>query len=61
MVSLSSWSAIESDYYLKSLEDTNKGSRTYPVHLALGSLIIKERLGFYDEETVISIIENSYL
>lgn len=39
----------------------NEGSKAYSVRLALGSLIIKEKLGLSDEETVLAITENPYL
>lgn len=32
-----------------------------PVRVALGSLIIKERLGLSDRETTLQIMENPYL
>lgn len=60
MASLIPWGEIESDY-VQSLGDTNQGSRAYPVRLALGSLIVKEKLGVSDEETVLAITENPYL
>ncbi|WP_343751488.1 IS5 family transposase, partial [Lentibacillus halophilus] len=60
MASLIPWADIE-DEYVKRLGDTSQGSRAYPVRLALGSLIIKEKLGLSDEETVQAITENPYL
>lgn len=60
MASLIPWAEVEVEY-VKSLGDPNQGSRAYPVRLALGSLIIKEKLGLSDEETVLSITENPYL
>lgn len=60
MASLIPWVEIESEY-VKNLGDANQGSKAYPVRLALGSLIIKEKLGMSDEETVLAITENPYL
>src|SRR5699024_12550609 len=39
----------------------NQGKKAYPVRLALGSLMIKEKLGLSDDETVLAITENPYL
>lgn len=60
MASLIPWNEVESAY-IKTLGDTSQGSKAYNVRLALGSLIIKERLGLSDEETVEAITENPYL
>src|SRR5699024_4985122 len=60
MASLIPWAEIEADY-IKRLGDPNQGKRAYPVRLALGSLMIKEKLGLSDEETVLAITENPYL
>src|SRR5690625_3552541 len=60
MASLIPWAEVEIEY-VKRLGDPNQGSRAFPVRLALGSLIIKEKLGLSDEETVLSITENPYL
>ena len=60
MASLIPWTDIETEY-VKRLGDTRQGSRAYSVRLALGSLIIKEKLGLSDEETVQTITENPYL
>lgn len=54
------WAEIESDY-IKRLGNPNEGSKAYPVRLALGSLIIKEKMRLSDEETVLAIMENPYL
>src|SRR5699024_12474108 len=51
---------IESDY-IKRLGDPNKGKKAYPVRLAIGSLMIKEKLELSDDETVLAITENPYL
>ncbi|WP_251672118.1 MULTISPECIES: IS5 family transposase, partial [unclassified Sporosarcina] len=60
MASVIPWSDLEGTY-LQSLGDPNQGSKAYTVQLALGSLIIKERLGLSDEETVEAITENPYM
>lgn len=44
MASLIPWNEVEKAY-IKSLGDTNQGSKAYNIRLALGFLIIKERLG----------------
>src|SRR5699024_5290538 len=60
MASLIPWAEIEAED-MKRLGDTNQGSRAYSIRLALGSLLIKEKLGCSDEETVQAITENPYL
>lgn len=60
MASLIPWHAVE-ETYIESLGDTKQGSKAYPVRLALGALIIKERLGLSDEDTAEAITENPYL
>ncbi|WP_243172400.1 transposase, partial [Coprococcus comes] len=45
----------------KSLKRTFEGQKAVSVRVALGSLIIKERLGLSDRETVQQITENPYL
>lgn len=47
--------------YTKLLASTDKGPPAMSVRIALGTLIIKERLGVSDEETVEQISENPYL
>ena len=47
--------------YSKSLSGSQMGSPAMSVRVALGALIIKERLGTSDEETVEQIRENPYL
>lgn len=54
------WEDFE-DEYAKNFKKTNKGEMAYNVRVALGTLIIKERLGLSDEETVNQIAENPYL
>src|SRR5699024_3975150 len=60
MASLIPWAEIEAEY-MKRLGDTNQGSRAYSISLALGSLLIKAKLGCSDEETVQAITEHHYL
>jgi hypothetical protein len=47
--------------YAKTLVSQDKGPPAMSVRVALGTLIIKERLGTSDEETVEQISENPYL
>src|SRR5690625_3317350 len=54
------WAEIEQSY-VKRLGNPRQGERAYPARLALGSLIIKEKLGLSDEGTVEAITENPYL
>jgi len=54
------WSKAEKEY-VKSLGDVRQGHKAFSVRLALGSLIIQERLKLSDEETVRQITENPYL
>jgi hypothetical protein len=54
------WEEFES-LYSKSLCRTQMGSPALSVRIAIGALIIKERLGTSDEETVEQIRENPYL
>lgn len=60
MASLIPWNELEKEY-MKRLGNLHEGSKAYSVRLALGSLIIKEKLGLSDRETVASISENPYL
>ena len=53
------WSDIEKDY--ADLFPSNTGTVAKPLRMALGALIIKERCGFTDRETVEQITENPYL
>ena len=54
------WEEFES-LYSKSLSGSQMGSPALSVRIAIGALIIKERLGASDEETVEQIRENPYL
>ncbi len=54
------WREVEK-IYASSLSGTGQGAPAMSVRVALGALIIKERLGTSDEETVEQIRENHYL
>lgn len=54
------WAEFESAY-ANTLTGSNTGCPAKPVRVALGALIIKERLGTSDRETVAQIQENPYL
>ena len=54
------WDEIE-QCYGESLAGTGIGAPAMSGRIAFGSLIIKERLGISDEETVEQIVENPYL
>ena len=54
------WAEFES-LYSKTLSGSHMGSPALSVRIAIGALIIKERLGTSDEETVEQIRENPYL
>jgi hypothetical protein len=58
MAALIPWEEVEAEY-CRNFGDT--GNDAYPSRVALGSLIIKERLKVTDEETVAQICENPYL
>ena len=53
------WDDIEDKYSKKFSE--KKGAPAIRLRIAIGALIIKERLGISDEETVTQISENPYL
>jgi len=53
------WETIEKRY--ANLFPSNRGQVAKPVRMALGALIIKEKCGFSDRETVEQITENPYL
>ncbi len=59
MASLIPWSEFEEAY--AKLFDLEKGAPAKSFRLALGTLIIKEKLGISDRETVEQIKENPYL
>jgi len=54
------WEAIE-ELYASSLSGTGKGAPALSVRIALGAMIIKEKLTLSDEETAEQIRENPYL
>jgi hypothetical protein len=54
------WEQFEVEY-AKNLSGSGLGPPAMSVRVALGSLIIKEKLGTFDEETVEQIRENPYL
>ena len=59
MAELIPWSEFESEYAEKFSE--KMGAPAKPFRMALGALIIKEKLGIADRETVEQIKENPYL
>ena len=54
------WQVVE-ECYAESLAGTGMGSPAKSGRIAYGALVIKERLGITDEETVEQISENPYL
>jgi transposase, IS5 family len=60
MSELIPWSEFESEY-AKNFSEIGIGAPAKSFRIALGSLIIKERLGVSDRETVEQIRENPYL
>nr|WP_281278008.1 transposase [Paenibacillus rhizophilus] len=54
------WNKAE-EKYIQTLGSPIVGQKAYPVRVALGSLLIKERLGLSDRETTLQIMENPYL
>ena len=59
MANLIPWDEFEEEYAKNFAKDI--GAPALPFRMALGSLIIKERLGISDRETVEQIKENPYL
>ena len=59
MAKLIPWSEFESEYASLFSEEMGAPAKSFP--MALGSLIIKEKLGTSDTETVEQIRENPYL
>ena len=59
MASLIPWSEFEEEY--ASIFDEEMGAPAKSFRMALGALIIKEKLGISDRETVEQIKENPYL
>jgi transposase, IS5 family len=60
LVTLVPWHKVE-DEYSQQFEDSMTGQQAVSVRVALGSLIIQQRLGLSDRETVQQITENPYL
>ena len=54
------WWKVE-EHYGERFKSWTKGQKAYSVRVALGALIIQERLGLSDRETVRQITENPYL
>ncbi len=54
------WDEIEKKY-AKSFKNLKRGQKAYSVRMALGALIIQNRKGLSDRETVEEIIENPYM
>jgi transposase, IS5 family len=59
MAKIIPWNRIENDY--AKLFPNNIGQVAKPARMAIGALIIKEKLNLSDEETVQQITENPYL
>jgi IS5 family transposase len=60
MAKLIPWNEVEKKYE-KHFAESGMGAPAKNVRIALGALLIKERLGLSDEETVEQIRENHYL
>ena len=60
MANLIPWWEFE-DKYKECFKPSNTGEQAFSVRIALGTLIIKTKLGVSDEETVHQIAENAYL
>lgn len=54
------WAEIETRY-VEKLGNTNVGQRAYPARVALGALIVQNRKGLSDIDTVEEIAESPYL
>jgi hypothetical protein len=54
------WREIE-EHYAENFTNTGMGAPAKAARIALGALIIQEKLGLTDEETVAQIQENPYL
>jgi len=54
------WQQVEQEYSM-NFSQSDTGNPAKSARIALGSLIIKERLGTTDRETVLQIAENPYL
>ncbi len=60
LAALVPWDMVE-ERYAGAMTDSGMGAPPLPGRVAFGALIIKERLGITDEETVEQIFENPYL
>lgn len=60
LTTLIPWWEFE-DKYIENFKPSNTGEQAFSVRVALGTLIIKTKLGISDEETVHQIAENPYL
>ncbi|SDI35772.1 IS5 family transposase [Natribacillus halophilus] len=60
LASMIPWWKVE-EAYMETLKDLTQGNQAYSVRMALGALIIKEKLDTSDRETVEQITENPYL
>ncbi|MGG2198134.1 IS5 family transposase [Paenibacillus validus] len=60
LAALIPWGIVE-EKYVRSFQSPAIGQKAYSARIALGSLIIKERLGLSDRETTLQIQENPYL
>jgi len=54
------WKLVE-ERYAAALAESGMGAPPLPGRVAFGAMIIKERLGLTDEETVAQVFENPYL
>ncbi len=54
------WEEFE-ESYAKNFAESGQGAPAYPVRVALGALILKEKLKVSDQEAVCQIEENPYL
>jgi hypothetical protein len=55
------WEDLEEEYAAGFAIESGQGAPAIPFRTALGALIIKEKLGITDEETVMQIQETPYL
>jgi len=60
LANITPWWEYE-DKYRECFKPSNTGEPAFSVRVALGTLIIKTKLGISDEETVHQIAENPYL
>ncbi len=55
------WWKVEEHYAATFKKATAKGTKPFSARLALGALIIQQRQGTSDRETVLQITENPYM